>query len=433
MRASRVLEALVLSVLLSSCSCDAEERQRPLTHTPGDGGRDWDAAFGEIDAGADSGHDIISNGTRLCSYDDEDIVTLEAHDAELGLSSATNDVGFALLHHAQDGALVIEAVEVGQTAQPTVRLVPAASAPRKAMIAASEDAFAMAFVASDTLSLRLLEGGAETHVLSEAVELGEGGAELFDLIGDGDGYRAIYAEREAGEIVVRVQAIDASGAPDGDVTSVALPEGTEPGHIALAKLDEGYLLGYSEAVAEDEDGTRVMGLVLDDAFEGDGEPVLLSMTPSNRLAFALDARAGSAGVLYQGLEGGVRPTVKLQRVEGDGSIEQDSLNITSAPRRATDGSLAAFGQGYAVAYRAQTSLGAEQPSIRIAFVNQFGLVVHDAELAATTDEPGPTSVTSTADGKLLVSWISLDGQTPVTRAIQLDCPGALLLCGGRVD
>jgi hypothetical protein len=434
-RARKLLALIVLLSWLLACGGDASTAAAPDGPIRGDGGMNRDDA-GERDGGGgdtDGGNDIISGETYLCRYDDDDIATLDAHDTQRGLSSATNEVGFALLRHDADGALVVDAVQVGRPAQPAVRLVPAASAPGRALIAASQDAFAMAFMAGDALSVRALEAGAEPYVLSEAVVAGGSDAELFDLIGQGDGYLAIYAEQDGGEIVVRVQAIDASGAPDGDPASVELPEGTEPGHIALSKLDEGYLLAFSELDPEAEDSARVMGIALSAALEADGEPVLLSKTPVDQLAFGLDARAGSAGLLYQGLEGGVRPTVKLQRVEPDGSAEQDSLNVTSAPLRAIDGSIAAFGQGYAVAYRAQMSLGAETPSIRIAFVNQFGLVVHDAELAETTEEAGTTSVSSTADGKLLVSWISVDGLTPVARAIQLDCPGALQLCGGKVD
>jgi hypothetical protein len=201
----------------------------------------------------------------------------------------------------------------------------------------------------------------------------------------------------------------------------------------LAKLDDGLLLAFSERHAELDDRAQVVGMRLSDALELRGEPVVLSRTPADRLEFALDGRRGSAGVLYQALEGGIRPNLKLQRVELDGSAEQGSLNIASAPLRVTDGSISAFGQGYAVAYRAQMSLGNEKPTIRIAFVNAFGVVVHDALLHETTDAAGPTSVRSTKDGKLLVSWTSVDGTTHVTRGIQLDCPGALSLCGGRVE
>lgn len=439
MRGLRAIQACAGLALLAAGACsDAENRARAPGIGAGDGGHEPnEPAPGARDAGGDGGHSVSVGGMELCVYDDEDIYELEAHAAQRGLSSATNGQGFALLHHAADGALAIEAIAVGGAARPTVRLVAAADAPGRALLATYRGAFAMAWMDGEALSLRSLERGAETLVLSRAVVAAEGGAPLFAFIGTVDGYLAAYAERldarEGGEVVARIQPLDGAAVPDGDPITVALPEGSEPGDLELSKLDAGFLLAFSEPDPENEGRARVVGLPLSAAFEGSGEPVVLSRTPVDLLDFALDARAQSAGVIYQGLEGGVRPTVRLQRVEPDGRTTQDSLNIAAAPRRAADGSIAAFGQGYAVAYRAQTSLGMETAAIRIAFVNQFGVVVHDALLADTTDELGPTRVSSTPDGKLLVAWVSVEGASAVTRAIQLDCPGALSLCGGRVD
>jgi hypothetical protein len=436
MRADHALKLLSLCLALAS-ACGGDDSTGATTST--NNGEDGGDKPGERDGStSDSGHDVMSGDKVLCTYDDDDVVDLEAHATRAGLSTATDERGFALLHHAKDGSLLIEAMEVGEPAQPTVRLVAAADAPGRALIASSRSTFAMLWINGDVLSVRLLADGASSHALSSSV-MGAAGAELFTFVGTEDGYWAAYAENEGDQTVVRIQAIDREGAPMGEPADIALPDDSEPGHLELARVDAGFLLAYSEPDpdSESEDAIRVVGIALDallePRLEPRDEPVVLSKKPAHELAFALDARMGSAGLIFQSLEGGVRPAVKVQRVETDGSAPLDTWNVVSAPRRAQDGSIGAFGQGYAVAYRALSSLGNETPAIRIAFIDDSGFVVHDAELARTTEEVGPTSVRSTTDGKLLVSWLHASGGSRVTRAVQLDCPGALILCGGEVQ
>jgi hypothetical protein len=383
---------------------------------------------------SDSGHDVMSGDKVLCSYEDDDLIELEANATRTGLSTATDERGFALLHHAEDGALLIDAMAVGEPAQPTVRIVAAADSPGRALIASARNTFAMLWMDGDALSVRLLAEGADSHMLSSSV-LGPDGSELFAFAGADDGYWAAYAVNDGDQTVARIQPIDLDGALLGEPVDVALPDDSAPGHLELARVDAGFLVAYSEPdVDSDIDGAiRVVGIALDSVLEPRGEPVVLSKKPAHEQQFALDARNGSAGVIFQALEGGVRPAVKVQRVETDGSAPLDTWNVVSAPRRARDGSIGAFGQGYAVAYRALSSLGNETPAIRVAFVDDSGLVVHDAELAKTSEDGGPTSVRSTAGGKLLVSWAHVSGGSRVTKALQLDCPGALILCGGEVQ
>jgi hypothetical protein len=434
MRADHALKLLSLCLALAS-ACGGDDGTGATTSTnSGEDGGDVPNPADRDSSTSDSGHDVMSGDKVLCTYDDDDVIELEASATRGGLSTATDERGFALLHHAEDGSLLIEAMEVGEPAQPTVRLVAAADAPGRALIASSRSTFAMMWMNGDALSVRLLADGATSHVLSSSV-IGAAGAELFAFVGTEDGYWAAYAEDDGDQTVARIQAIDREGAPMGEPVDVALPEGSEPGHLELARVDAGFLLGYSEPdpESESEDAIRVVGIALDALLEPRDEPVVLSKKPAHELAFALDARVGSAGLIFQSLEGGVRPAVKVQRVETDGSAPLDTWNVVSAPRRAQDGSIGAFGQGYAVAYRALSSLGNETPAIRISFIDDSGFVVHDAELARTTEEGGSTSVRSTTDGKLLVSWLHVSGGSRVTRAVQLDCPGALILCGGEVQ
>jgi hypothetical protein len=290
----------------------------------------------------------------------------------------------------------------------------------------------MLFRRGETLLFRLLEGGAEPQGLSDGPVTSDS-RELYALLGAQGRFVAAYVEDGA----LRLQAIEADGTVEADSVEVELPEDAVPRHLELASLPDGRtLLAWSEQDEDEERSGRVLGLVLSAGFEAEGEPIVLSKSPVDAMSFALDARQNSAGLLYENREGGVRPNAKLQRIEADGAAEQPTLNILNAPGQMIDASITAFGQGYAVAYRALSSLGVEEPLIRIAFVNEFGLIVHQAELRATDGMSGPTALRATTHGELLVAWTEIDSPSEGTRALralQLDCPGALVLCGGTPE
>jgi hypothetical protein len=390
----------------------------------GDGDGDGDGNVEE-----DAGMSVVGNdGLELCRYDANDVHHWPAHATQLGLSIATDQRGFALVHSDRQGALVIQSMAIGRPAEPPARIVAASDQPGRALVAAVGQRFAMLFERGNRLAFRLLVADAELHTLSDA------GSEPFALLGGEERFVAAYAESDG---AVRVQAIGLEGALEGDAVAIELPDGAAPQHLELAALPEGHtLLAWSEADADEERSGRVLGIVLTPSFEAVDEPSVLSKSPVDAMRFGLDARQNSAGLLYDNLEGGVRPNAKLQRIEADGAAEQPTLNLVNAPGRMVDASITAFGQGYAVAYRALSSLGVEEPVMRIAFVNEFGLIVHEAELRMTDAMSGPSALRATSHGELVVAWTEIDSPSEGTRALralQLDCPGALVLCGGTPE
>ncbi len=388
----------------------------------------------------DAGHQVISGETHLCRYDDEDVRDLAGNVQLSGLSTATDQRGFALLHHDAVGALMIEALELGEEAQPPVRLIDEADAPGRALLAASQETFAMLWQHGATLSFKVLEGGAETLTLSQA--LPEDTDALFAIAALEDGFVVAFAERDGSALSVHTQRLGRDGATRAEPSALELPDGVTPRFLQLATLeDDALLLAWSEQDPDDDEHFHVRGVSLqraaDDALAIAGQPQTLSKSLASSARFELDSRVGSVGLLYATREGGIRESLKLQRVESDGRAAQASVNIANAPRRVVDGSITAFGQGYAVAYRALSSLGVSEPTIRIAFIDAFGLIVHEAELAQTTESAGPTSVRATARGQLLVSYstasLGIQAPTRETRALSMDCPGALILCGGTLE
>jgi hypothetical protein len=176
-----------------------------------------------------------------------------------------------------------------------------------------------------------------------------------------------------------------------------------------------------------------MGLVLSSELDAQGKPYALSQLAVHDGRFDLAARELSAGLVYHALDGATRDAIKYRRIAADGSVSEPAFNVVEAPGRARDASIAAFGQGYAVAYRVLPSLGVDNPGLRIAFINQFGAIVYVADLGDTSEQGGRTALSATTDGHLLVAHTYAGPSSATTRALSLYCPGALVLCGGESE
>lgn len=379
-------------------------------------------------------HELRSGSTYLCGWDDADAVDLAGNAAFGEVAVATDDRGFALVHHDADGALRVEAIPIGQKAQPSVRLISAADLPGRALVASVKERFLLVYRSGARLQARILEEGASPSALSEHLAEPEPDGERFALTALDDRFVVAWVDVAATETAsLHVQALDAGGAPLGGARTLDGVMMNAPLDVQLGKLDGGrVLLAWHEH--DDTDQGRVMAVPLDGDLIAEHEPVQLSSHAVPEARFDLGARELGAGVIYQAREGGIRDTVKYRRVDPQGQAPEPELTIVDAPGRARDGAIAAFGQGYAVAYRALPSLGVENATIRVAFINQYGRIVYEDELAETSENGGRTSVSASEDGHLVVGWSSAeaDGATR-THGIQLDCPGALKLCGGGIS
>ena len=123
----------------------------------------------------------------------------------------------------------------------------------------------------------------------------------------------------------------------------------------------------------------------------------------------------------------------MRRIDYSGATEGPELNVANAPRVVRDGSIASFGRGYVLAYRELPSFGRSEAEVRIAFVDPFGGVVYDAAIASVGSLPAATSVAAQGT-HVLVTWNTASPSGSATvETLRMDCPGALVLCGGSVD
>lgn len=433
-----LLALIALAGASGACEDDGTKAARgPSARGPRDASDSDGAAAPSKDAGPAKGPDfeLRSGETVLCGYDKEDALERAGSATFSEVATATDERGFALVHHDGDGALQIEAVEIAANdPQPSVRLIAAADAPGRALLAATSQRFALLYRTGSRLEVRVLQPNTSPVTLSEQLAApdpeGDGG-ERFALTSLTDRFVAAWSESGAsGALGVFVQALDLEGKPHGPPRALDDVAARAPRDLQLARLDGGRtLLAWHE---QDEAGAgRVMAQPLDDQLEPERAPVQLSKNTVSEARFELGARELSAGVIYQAREGGVRDTVKFRRVDPRGVVSEDELSVVKAPARARGGAIAAFGQGYAVAYRSLPSLGIDEPNIRIAFIDQHGRVVYEDQLATTSEDGGRASVSASADGHLLVGWTTTHPSgAATTHAVQLDCPGALVLCGG---
>lgn len=447
MWSERVVRAASIAALLaySLAACGGEKHATtyadPIAsgdagHEDGGRHRDSSAAPGLGDAG-DLDHVIHSGDVALCGYDDDDALELPGNAALGEVALANDERGYALAFHDADGGLWIDAVPLAGKADAPVHIVSASDQPSAAALATSGSQVLLGWRDDhgDQPVLRAREMSTTEHAaiaLTGALADGKGGGQLFALLGVDAGFVAAYVQGSGAARELRVQRIDGDGRAQGQARAIDGIAARAPEDLHLAKLDDGkLLLAWLERDARG-DG-HVMGLVLSPELAAQGKPYALSELAAHDARFDLAARRLSAGLVYHALDGDTREAIKYRRIDADGSVSEPAFNVVEAPRRARDASIAAFGQGYAVAYRVLPSLGVDNPGLRIAFINQFGAIVYVAELGDTSEHGGRTALSATADGHLLVAHTYAGPSSATTRALALYCPGALVLCGGKSE
>jgi hypothetical protein len=436
---SRVVRALLSASMCSLASCGAKQQDSIGgaigTGSPRDAGPRSDA--GKVAVLPDAGNfdvKIYSGDRYLCGYDTQDLLGFDGSSTLEEIASATDERGFALLHHDQAGGLWIEGVPIDGQAQAPVALLNASEQATGVAIVANGVHFLLAWqVPGDAARrLRVRELSTPDQAVTELTDqlaLGTGGGQLSALAAVGDGFVVAFAETSGASPELRLQRFSADGQRMSEPLTVAGIGARAPEDIHLAPLDSGgALLAWLERDASSQG--HIMGLPLSSSLSKSGESSELSKNAVFDAPFDLAGRRQSEGLIYHAKDGDVRDAIKYRRVDPSGVATQAVLNLVNAPGRVRDGSIAAFGQGYAVAYRELPSLGVDHPTVHIAFVNQFGAVVHQAELSDTTEGGGRTTVAATADGHLLVGWTTELPSGASTNALKLYCPGALVLCGG---
>jgi hypothetical protein len=444
-----LLAGLVLQLGLSACS--SEKARAPGVTGPGHDDDDAGPAHDDADVPMprpDAGQtDIYSGETFLCTFAADDEITGPAELRADVLGTAANAQGFGQVFQRSDGAVFLRAIDITGLPQAPSAVVAASTLVHSPALVASEAGFLLGYREergpNQALVLRDLDDAStpqtvvteSLYAAAPATSTGsaEGQREAWALVGNEAGYVVAYREADDTQHV-HVRGLDAQGQLTD--ASAALDLAATPAtQLQLARFEQGgLLLTYAH---EDGDAAalqrKVSGQRLQSTLEPVGAPQVLSQSPLSESPFIVAAREDSAGVIYPSRDGGIRHALKVRRISTDGAPEGPELNVADAPRVVRDGSIAAFGRGYVVVYRELPSPGQEDAIVRIAFINPFGSVVHDAKLSDTVNLPAHTSV-AVQGPYLLASWMTPAPSGSATiQALRMHCPGALVLCGGQLE
>lgn len=420
---------------LAACSDDQGNKAPvdPFTTSAHDGAvfepnRDPDAGKDDYD------NEILSSdGVFLCGYQDDDVLEFEGHTDFTAKGLAASPFGMALAYQGPMSDIFLMGLPLEGEPAPASRVVTGSDGPQGPELASAGGDFMLLW--------RELSNGAHTlrarslsNANTSAIVLGEDlmqmptGASPTDVAAQ-DADFVVAMLPQTGPLRALRFGHDSDATPSSvEINGVA---DRDPTDIHLARLDgDRTLLAWLQ---QGDGGARVMGMNLNPDLTPETVAVELSGSAVDGSSFDLAGRSGSAGLLYHTLEG-TRDALKFRRVENDGSTPGPLLNIVAAPGRGRDGAIAAFGQGYVIAYRALPSPGIPTPEIRIAFINQSGLIVHQAELSKTSEGGGQARIVATIDGHVAVAWSTISPSGAATgKSTRLYCPGALILCGGKVN
>ncbi len=239
--------------------------------------------------------------------------------------------------------------------------------------------------------------------------------ELPSLTRVGDDILLSWVEDDTISRTAMARRLTMAGATTGDSNAISTPTQNPVRPLLATRETEAVLSWLDRGSAP---GATIASLTSAAAREGDSA--------------ALDAdgnASGDAAAIYDGARGavafgvriaGVRPEVHLRILDADGVPGTQQQVITVAPETGADPSIAVFAGGYVVSYRGRET-GSGGATLRLAFLTNAGDVVGNLDLGATTDRGGPTTISVSNDGNILVAWTEINAGTARMFAARVRC------------
>lgn len=234
-----------------------------------------------------------------------------------------------------------------------------------------------------------------------------------------EGWLVAWVVSVGGAWRIELATISEEGRVEGERTR--LPWTLPSPYFAMSLSDDQYYMSWNN-------GGDIVVAVMN--AEGDvvTEPVVVSngeaVPGESSIAFA----QGFGVVAYSVIIENIRREVRARLLGPDGTPVRPEQVVSLAPLRGRNPVAAAFGGGYAVAYRAsQTN---EDEHLRVAFVHgSDGNVIDEYRLGAAPfggEQPG---VSVDTEGALAVGWASIESRGTAILGARLQCDDAWLRCG----
>jgi hypothetical protein len=238
----------------------------------------------------------------------------------------------------------------------------------------------------------------------------------------------------AGTTTLYARALTALGEPRGD--SVAIEQSPTLGYdrLSLSQIGKTYVgLGYRRF---DMAGRSELVLQVLDGTTGklDRDEWLLTKEAGALGSIAISADENGGGLIYSLIQG-TSEQLWFQQLGADGRAApvmsggrtggpSDPTRVVGPPYNAVDASLAKLPVGFAVAYRALPGGNVSSARIRVHFLDRFGRVIGNSDVALAQQSGGRTAIGAGYDGRVVLAWSDQteDGKTTLT-AIKLPCVG----------
>jgi len=256
-----------------------------------------------------------------------------------------------------------------------------------------------------------LGSGSDGHLLTTPVRMTMTASideQTPALASDGTTSAIAWAEPGAPTTTV-VRAIGPDAMPSGSAARLA-PAGFSMIPTAFTVSGEGYLVGWG-----DPNGDATIQQLRAD---GTAIGVPAALTTEHNADGTIDAVSslGGGALVYGAVPAAGRHDVHAHLVDGTGSAILVEHVLTIGADTGTDASITEIGGGYAVAYRQASS----PPMLRILFYDSLLNEIGRSDLVQAS-AAGATTLRTSADGNLLLTWSDVIDTTTMVRALRLRC------------
>ncbi len=214
--------------------------------------------------------------------------------------------------------------------------------------------------------------------------------------------RVVYArESYAQPGVTELVSAQTIGTPEN---LAAEAEGFHATQIAVSPLSFEQAATYAGAAAWVSDHKERAGVFLrflDGQGKGAGPIVALSNGVGTRTNVALAAREDGGAVVYT-VEAGAS-VIRFRTLDADGNVGPET-ELTSGNQNVRDVALAAYANGYVVAYRRIGSVDDPGGSVRVMFVDDQGRIGRSRFVTAASTNGAGLQLHVARDGRLLLVW-----------------------------
>lgn len=359
-------------------------------------------------------------GTFACARDGEVIeLATDTSGTDRVVSLAAGASSFGLTwSQSVDGLPEIHAASIGATGGATIRQITSLSSRvQSPAIVASGTGWLLAWVGNQVVG-----AGFEIFAQALAADLSPTAPQRLteNAVLDASptlaalptsGFVVAWTESGDGSNTAIARLVASSGAPSAPAIRLTAA-GTRVERPALATRSAGLSMTWAETAA-DPPQAHILGLDAAGMPQGTVGALSTEGNADGATDVTMDATGGAA--VFGVLVGGARREVRLRLLDETGVPAGEEHPAT--PSSGGDASVAAYGGGYLVAYRAADG---EHP-IRVALVDAVGVFLTELDVASAAESGGRTTIRVTTDGRVLVAWVDRVGSESHVRAARIRC------------